>query len=213
MHDYLYVDIETLPDMSNDAIEKAKEGLSAPSNYKDQDKIDAYIDAKAQEAVSKTSFDGLSGHICTISWAINDQAPISVHVSELSQEADKLGEFFTSLPQYKSLTWVGHNIVEFDIPFLLKRSFVLNVKLPSISAYPRNPKPWDKKVFDTMNVFGRVSLDKAERAIGLEGKSGLSGKDVYPNWCMGNHDLIEQYCRDDVRRTRNIHKRLIDIGY
>jgi DNA polymerase elongation subunit (family B) len=213
MSKYLYVDIETLPDMSPDALETAKEGISAPSNYKDEKKIADYIEEKAQSALSKTSFDGLVGHICTIAWALDGCDPESVQIKDLDEERECLDKFFRSLPQYKSLIWVGHNVVEFDIPFLLKRAFVLNVKLPPINSFPRNPKPWDRKVFDTMNVFGRVSLDKAEKAIGFSGKNGMYGSDVYPNFCSGNFDLIESYCRDDVRRTRNIHRRLLNIGY
>lgn len=213
MHDYLYIDIETLPDMSSGAIDDAKEKVKVPSNYKDPEKIEKYIEEKASEIASKTSFDGLCGHICTIAWAINDEDIKSVHVSDIEEEKSRINEFFSSLPRYKSLTWVGHNILDFDIPFIMKRAFSMGIKLPDQSSFPRNPKPWDKKVFDTMRPFGHVSMDQLHKVVGGEGKNGMSGKDVYPRWCEGMHDMIEKYCRDDVRKVREIHKRFLQIGY
>ena len=89
----IYFDIETIPAQDPVAIElikvdieKQKLSVKAPSNYKDQEKIDAYIkveveklDAEFDATYRKTSFDGGLGQICCISYAIDDQAPVSIY--------------------------------------------------------------------------------------------------------------------------------------
>ena len=71
---------------------------------------------------------------------------------QLSSEAVK------STPQYFP-TLCGHNIMNYDIPLLIKRfivyrdKFDTNKKLPLIIKNALNAKPWESGVIDTVNVW------------------------------------------------------------
>lgn len=234
----LYFDIETIP--CQDAAEvtamrtAADERLAveikairAPSNYKDAAKIDEYIltaqskmladhDAACEADWLKTSFDGGVGQICVIGWSLGDENPRSVHCGELSRacEITALTLFFADIERLGAgcrVTWVGHNHVGFDFPFIWKRAMVLGVQPPF--NFPRNPKPWAENVFDTMVQWDPQqraggSMDRLCRLLGIPGKGDISGADVWPMVQAGRIEEVAAYCRDDVERTRAMHRRM-----
>ncbi len=219
---FIYFDIETIPNQDPGAIERAMAEIKPPSRITKPESIEKWLaenrEEAAREAVAKTSFDGGYGHVCTIAWAHDDDEIKSVHASDVSQEGDALAAFFGDLPEYHSTTIVGHNILGFDIPFLTKRAIVLGARLPRATAWPRDPKPWDKSCHDTMIMWaggrGTISMDKLCAIFGLEGKGdGMHGSEVAQAWLDGRHDEIEDYCRHDVEQTRAVHKRFMAAGW
>ena len=54
----------------------------------------------------------------------------------------------------------------------------------------------------------RVSLDKLCRALGVPGKNGFDGSMVAETWPVDPRKVME-YCMDDVRRVREVYKRLV----
>lgn len=206
---YTYFDVETIPDQSEGALERAKESVKVPANYKNPDTIAAYIEENAQEAWEKTALDGWNGHVAHIS--VNGVPYI---VRDIGEEKYVLSLFFKELQES---TLVGHNLINFDIPFLTKRALVLGVKLPPEHIWPRNIKPWDNKVFDTMMQLGNgkefISLDNLARNLGIKGKGNATGKQVHYMWQNGLHDEIAEYCADDVRIVREIHERFLSVGW
>ena len=240
MADILVIDIETIPCQREDHIQAlagdmladldaALAAVRAPANYKDADKIESYIaDArdkattehvgKVATAISKTSFDGGLGQIVCIGWALNDDQPQHMVVSDLSLEQERamLRDWYGVLRGIHSTGGqrpliIGHNHVAFDLPFLWKRSIVHGVRPPM--WFPRDPKPWGESVFDTMTAWAgardRISMDRLCRVLGIPGKGdGPTGADVWPMVQAGKLAEVAQYCEDDVARTRAIYKRL-----
>lgn len=218
---FLYFDIETIPCQSEEYLLELARKVTAPASYKKQESIEKWLvenrDDAAKEAMAKTSFDGGRGHICTIAWAKND-SPIKVaHAKTIADETEILSDFFADMDEFHSETLVGHNISGFDIGFLRKRAIVLGVEMPNRSSFPRDPKPWDRSVLDTMSAFaggtGRISMDNLCSILGIKGEDGFDGSMVADAWAKGDHDTIAEYCKDDVWRTREIHKRFIQAGY
>lgn len=204
---FSYLDIETIPDQSEGAFERAMEGISVPANYKNEETIEKYKQEKAQEAWEKTALDGFKGHVCCI--VRDDKRYI---MQDVDAEKDILEWFFSDM---KECVLVGHNIIGFDIQFLTRRALVLGVKLPGEWIWPRALKPWDKSVFDTMTALGGkdwISLDNLAKALGIKGKSGNGGA-VNFMWQNGMHDEIAEYCADDVRVVREIHQRFLKCGW
>ena len=235
----IFLDIETIPAQAPDIIgairddaaaelSEALESVSAPGNYKDQAKIDAYVqeaqaklraesEAKAVADYLRTSFDGGAGQICVIGWALDDEDPRSAHVDAAGQwrsEGDTLEWFFTYIAAaYRPtnrMRFIGHNLIGFDLRFIWQRAVVLKIKPPG--CFPRDPKPWDDSVFDTMlqwaGARGTISMDRLCRALGLPGKDGINGNDVWPMVQAGRIEEVAAYCRSDVQRTRAIFKRM-----
>jgi hypothetical protein len=228
----IYLDIETIPaqdtatiDLILADIEKQKLALKAPSNYKDQDKIDAYIqaerdklDADFDATYRKTSFDGGLGEICCIGYAIDDKPPLSIFGIT---EADILYWFYQEVTiKYNPSSnqkpkFIGHNIANFDLRFMYQRSIINGIKPPPIMPY--NVKPWDESIFDTMTAWAghgnRVSLDKLCKIFGIPLKGSeigeaMDGSKVWDFYKDGRIKDIAKYCEGDVERTRNVYKRM-----
>lgn len=221
MDGFIYFDIETIPCQDPEYRLELARKVRPPASFKKQESIDAWLaenrEREAEEAMAKTSFDGGRGHVCTIAWA-KGSGPIEVsHTKTVEEEARVISDFFADFDPYHSETLVGHNISGFDIGFLRKRAVALGIKMPSRSNFPRDPKPWDKSINDTMAMWeggtGRISMDNLCAILGIQGKQGFDGSMVADAWAKGEHDTIKEYCRDDVWRTREIHKRFLAAGW
>jgi predicted PolB exonuclease-like 3'-5' exonuclease len=231
-------DIETVPCQAPDFIASVQqpileklamdiENIKHPANFKDHEKIDAWyaenLEKRTHElkesakseidaAIAKTSFDGALGKICCIGWAIDDQPAFA----KTGTEEEIIGTFFTDIMEKHDPSrdmypvFIGHNVNSFDLRFLFQRAVINNIKPPRI--IPFNAKSWDEHIFDTMTYFAgfgnRISLDKLSKALGLEGKKGITGADVWPMYKAGRIDEIAEYCKDDVDLTRQVYKRL-----
>lgn len=235
--DTLYLDIETIPAQRPDVREffAVKIGaetqtklaeVKAPSNYKDEVKIAEYInnatkallngeEAEIDSKVAETSFDGSFGQILCICWAWGDSEIITSACANdltLSGERDVLKTFFDDVYTMAGRRYqvVGHNVAAFDLRFMKQRSIVHGLR-PPISM-PFDAKPWDEVIYDTMVQWGGLkaggSMDKLCMALGLPGKDGITGADVWPMARAGKFKEIADYCRSDVERTRAIHKRM-----
>ena len=228
-------DIETVP--TNDAeviaqfkadADKEKLSIKAPSNYKDEAKIAEYVAAKSAEIdagvadnIAKTSFSGLYGRVACICWQFED-GPVHTTLATDSEE-EAIHRFYTSITTETQLeihkgfaqvdlTFCGHNVVGFDLPFLKHRSIILGIKPPKRLLKAMNAKPWDSCVADTMLMWSsdphkRGSMDRLCKAFGIPGKGDFDGSMVAETWPIDPEKVIE-YCADDVIRTRHIYKRI-----
>jgi len=67
-------------------------------------------------------------------------------------------------------------------------------------------------VFDTMKAWtgwkGYVSQENLCDAFGIEGKSGMSGADVWGSYQRGEYEQILDYNKNDVRIVRELYRRM-----
>jgi DNA polymerase elongation subunit (family B) len=110
----------------------------------------------------------------------------------------------------------GHNIREFDIPYLCRRLTVHNIELPVILNLS-GKKPWEVKfVADTLELwkFGDhknfTSLDLLAFTLGIPSpKENLDGSKVGQCYWEENDLLkIKQYCERDVVTVAQVFLRL-----
>lgn len=215
----VYFDLETIPCQSAEYRTRVREGIKPPGTIKKPESILQWLEENAEtatdEAVAKTSFDPAYGHICCIGWAIGDDPVQSLSAQTVSDEADILRGFFEALPKMGMAKFIGHYITGFDLRFIMCRAIVLGVKIPPI--WPRDPKPWDQSVFDTMIAWagarGTISQDRLCEALGLSGKGDFDGSMVAAAWANGEHQRIAEYCRSDVETVRAIHRRFEAVGF
>jgi hypothetical protein len=105
---------------------------------------------------------------------------------------------------------VGHNILEFDLPFIKQRSWIQNVA-PSRSIDMK--KYYTGDVFDTMQIWSNwgfkkgVKLENLGSALNVGCKSG-HGTDVAHWWAVRDFGSIKSYCIEDVRLTYRVFQRL-----
>lgn len=108
--------------------------------------------------------------------------------------------------------FVGHNLMQFDLPFLYKRSMINRVQPTvevSLARYRKQP------VYDTMRVWSGwdsrhyLSLTELGGLLGLGGKAeGMDGGCVYDCIVRGEHDRVARYALQDVELVRAIYYRM-----
>ncbi|MEO6818848.1 MAG: ribonuclease H-like domain-containing protein [Ginsengibacter sp.] len=130
-------------------------------------------------------------------------------------EAQLLNNFTETLTQLhtKNKKWIftGHNIKEFDIPFLSRRMLVNDIEIPAYIDF-QNMKPWESPVIDTLHLwrFGDykhyTSLKLLAAVLGIPSpKDDIDGSMVgRVFWEEKNLPRIAMYCEKDVVTVANI---------
>lgn len=217
----LYLDIETIPTQRADQRALVAAGVKPPATLKNALTIAEWEEKRrpeaTEDAINATSFDGGLGQIICIGWAVDDEPAQSIQAEDLSLAGEMavLDEWFGRLKLIYSTNGqrpviVGHNVIAFDLSFVWKRAIVHGVRPPM--WFPRDPKPWADSVFDTMTQWAgareRISMDRLCLLLDLPGKGDITGADVWPMVQAGRIDDVAAYCRDDVERTRALHRRM-----
>ena len=109
---------------------------------------------------------------------------------------------------------VGHNILNFDLPFIFQRCLANNIAVkPFIDLAEFNVHG----VFDTMRAWwlgdrrSRVSLDDVAWTLGFESSktSEVEGSRVFDLYQSGKLLEIREYNLNDVRLTRKVYERMV----
>lgn len=192
-------------------------------NLKDPDKIAAKLaEARAEhdaETISKAALSAVTGRVLAIGYR-SEKATVIAHVAEMgSGEFGLLTQFWTRYAKAKSdrRQMVGHNIAGFDVPFLVRRSWILGVVIPSGITDPSG-RYLDRSFRDTMQVWqcGNyrdqfIRLDLLGRALGLGDKTeGVNGGD-FARLYWGSQDeraKALEYLIRDVDLTYQVAQRL-----
>ena len=121
--------------------------------------------------------------------------------------------------QHKEIFFCGHNIKEFDLPYLCRRMMINGLSLPQCLKMS-GLKPWQVTHRDTMELwrFGDykhyTSLDLLATVLGItSSKSDMDGSmvaDAY--WLENNLENISAYCLQDVYTTAMVYLRLKGIA-
>lgn len=115
-------------------------------------------------------------------------------------------KFLGEVSESKDL-FIGHNLLDFDLPFLIKKSIIHRIKPSKISFRRFQEKP----IYDTMWQWSlwryRISLNDVAEAIGIRSSKdeGLDGSKIYDFFLEGKHQEIALYCMRDVECTRDIY--------
>ena len=130
-------------------------------------------------------------------------------LSDFTDLCNKMGQ--------RPFQFAGHNIKEFDIPFICRRLLINRLPLPQCLQL-HDKKPWEVKMFDTLNwwKFGDnknyISLHLLSNVLGIPtSKSDMDGSMVQDVYYKDN-DLarITEYCQRDVVATANVILRFHD---
>lgn len=131
------------------------------------------------------------------------------------EEKKVLQDFIATLNQMEiqnnKWCFAGHNIKEFDIPFLCRRLLINGMPIPEYIDF-QNMKPWETNSIDTFQYwrFGDyknyTSLKLLAAALGIASpKDDIDGSqvgEVY--WKENDLQRIVTYCQKDIITTANI---------
>ena len=137
-------------------------------------------------------------------------------------EKDILENFIKTLYHLHAINnqwcFTGHNIKEFDVPFLCRRMIVNNLSIPPFMDF-QNMKPWETPVTDTLHLwrFGDykhyTSLKLLAATLGITSpKDDIDGSMVgQVFWEDHNLERIATYCQKDVVTVANVMLRFKNL--
>lgn len=199
-------------------------------NLKDQAKIDAKIEAakkdhdaavagygQACEDLRKSSFDSFradaaldaaTGRILAIGF-MNRQGEF-VCADGGGSEEQLLHDFWQQVHRCRAerRSMVGLNIHEFDLPFIVRRSWLLDISVPEWII--RDNRFWDRMFVDLRKVWlcgqfagnCKSNFDHLGKAFGTGGKiDGLDGSQFASLWDNDRQQAIA-YLRNDLMQPR-----------
>ncbi len=221
-HNILFIDIETVPGTSdfeelNEEMQELWSGKARALLRKPQEELD--YDEIAEVFNSRAGIYSEFGKIVclTMGFMVRPQDG-SASVLRLKSftnhtEAFLLQDFADLLNKYYNnpdkFAFCGHNIKEFDIPYICRRMMVNGVELPRMLDIS-GKKPWETKhLIDTLELwkFGDVknytSLNLLTHIFGIPSpKDDMDGSQVARvYWQDRDLDRIASYCEKDVVAT------------
>jgi predicted PolB exonuclease-like 3'-5' exonuclease len=216
----LVFDIETVPDV---ALGRRLYGLA--------DLPDAQV-AKAMFALRRqdtgTEFLPLEQHrVVAISCALRSRDGFTLwSLGDLATpEAELVQRFFDGIEKY-SPELVSWNGAGFDLPVLTYRALAAGVQAPRFwergdadpeFRYNNYLSRYHWRHIDLMDVLsgfqsrGRSSLANIACLLGLPGKLGFDGSQVWDAWQGGNLTGIRRYCETDVLNTWLVYLRFAQL--
>ncbi len=179
---------------------------------------------KDEEAYGKTSLDGNFGRVLCIGYIreFDDERPLEYgcfgwneSTGGFEGERKTLDDFWKMMASFKTNrdTIIGHNIFDFDMPFIIKRSIINGVEPTahlSFARYRHQP------IFDTMREWDCWSyknftgLAKLAFVLGLPSPKddSVTGANLAECFQEGRYREIFEYCMRDVKATRNIFRKM-----
>lgn len=198
----LVLDIETLA--SPDAAD-FMEPVSAPSNYKDEAKIEAYIAERRTELLSKCALDPDLCTVAAVGYAYDDCD--EVYTANAFSEAEMLSAIWDQVRHSTAI--VGFNILAFDLPVLIRRSQYLGVPMPSLNLDRYRTPHVD--LMERLSFNGKLrfrGLDFYCKRFGVTVPDAHSGKDIDALVTAGEWGVVADHCRADVKKTYALAVRL-----
>lgn len=216
-HKILTFDIETIPDIAS-----AKKIYDLNTNDEDTWKI---IQLKR---IEKTGNDFLPHYLqkivaISLVYQENDSIRIWSIGNDAESEEEIIRRFFSGLEKFKP-TLVSWNGGGFDLPVLHYRSLLHHIVAPlywengehfSDFKWNNYTSRYHSRHTDVMDVLSSFQnrafapLDEFAQMLGLPGKIGLHGSEVYPAYLEGKIQEICDYCESDVLNTHLIYLRFL----
>ena len=173
---------------------------------------DAHRDAWVKAEMGRAALSALTGEVLAIGYHGSDSRDrIQIELSKDTSERDIICDFWRIYDEQYSngLTMVGHNIFNFDLPFLIRRSWLLGVEVP--------PSVVVKEKYLSNTVFGctmlkwslgdrgsYISLDKLSGLLGGPRKpEGITGA-MFADMMIDDETEALEYLKNDLLMTRHV---------
>ncbi len=202
----IYLDVETIPAHRPDVLA----WLAAKAVAKEASPADA------MKALRDTSLRPTLGELAVVSFALDDNEPITIVRAMRDPEGERrlvdffagqMWDLFRSVGFRRDLRHIVAWNASFDRTVIRTRAMVHRIALPP-EVHALGQKPWDSAWHDPMESLkmdqrGGVSLDEACIAFGVGlPKGDIDGSRVWDAIQAGRIDEVATYCADDVRRVR-----------
>lgn len=167
----------------------------------------AELDLKAEQKYRERALHSMDAAILCLGYAFDDKDPVVI----TGDEEHIINTFESILTGFGdkryALTFVGHNIKDFDLKFIYHRAVKYGVK--NLVGHFRFMTR--ENIFDTMERWGFMSYrdwasqDNVLKYLGLGKKGEIDGSKVYDFYKAGELQIIYDYCKKDVEDVRRIY--------
>jgi hypothetical protein len=238
----LIFDIETTKTTNAAIIDRIKDKLKPPATLKKPESIQEWWTTQSGQALedklAQTALNGLQGDVTAIGWFIAvtdsgfdlDYAPTSVdpviHIRKTDQSVQAfLSETYRAMEKdigkHKGTrgSWdvrvAGHNINNFDLPFLRQQSMRYSVR--HMQYFPHAYRGRREDCIDTMVELAGykefISLQDAAITFGIPWDNASIPGDQVPNaWDTQDYDAVAQHLTNDVRVTAELALRILSFN-
>lgn len=204
-------DIETAA-LPLEQIQHLKPAFQAPGNYKDPLKIQEHIAQQEAKWLEGAALSPLTGRVLVIGIKrFGAHEPTFLE----GDEPTMLREFWNIVGISAGLDyWYGHGLHGFDLPFLVKRSWLHGIPVPMQTIFGDRGYVNPRRFIDTMVAFscgdraaGYISLDTVAKFFGLPGKTEDLGPQFAQVYAMDRPRALA-YLRRDLELVENIADRM-----
>lgn len=170
--------------------------------------------------IDKAPLSPVLGRVLAIGIGLNDRSNHYLCLNDATDDNERglldewWNDFYTPCSDRAHLM-IGHNILEFDIPFLVRRSWMLGLDVPDSVWHGKWLSPFFADTMDKWKCGSRqgqyTSLDDIARALGVGKKTeGMNGGDFHRLYfgTVPQRDEAMQYLANDVELTRSVARRL-----
>lgn len=193
----VFFDIETTPNL--DIVDLLPEP-TAPGNYKDAAKIAEYIAEKQLEQVARMALDPDFCKVKSIALKEGDG-----EIEYRAGDEREMIEWFWSASKRNFNQLCGYNIIGFDLPVLMRRSFELDIKPPTVFTLSK----YHPQVIDLMGILfnwnGFKGFKWVCKRYGIklpaEGVDGSMVDSLTP-------EQLEAYNKSDVYGVYQLYKKM-----
>ena len=217
----IFLDIETLPPVESFREKLARE-IYAELGPGELGPDESESDVEVERRFRDLALRGEWGRLLCIGLVVEEDGIVK-HCGVLGRdretrqfhmdEARTLKSFWKLVAGFREGhdLFIGHNLLDFDLPFLYKRSCIHGIR-PSVNLSFR--RYYSYPVFDTMWEWTkwrhRISLHELTQALGIPSpkESGVDGLGIYELYQQGRHEEIAEYCMRDVKCAREVFYRL-----
>jgi hypothetical protein len=202
----LVFDVET--SVIRDIEAFSHEPVRVPARYKDPDKIRDYIEEARRKQAEFAALDIDLARVVCVAWTGDGKHLAGDVAQDEDAEREVLKKFWSAT---LGMRLVGFNILDFDLPLLIRRSQYLDVSYPDIDLgrYARGG-PIDIMQFLTWQ--GKVnarSLNFYCRRFGIKAPDdAITGADVPTCVMAGDWQKVKQHCAIDVLKEWRLAEKL-----
>lgn len=201
----IFIDIETVP---NDWLDQKLVDVFAKKYLEEWEKIDEALYRKS------ALYPEFWKIVCISLGSYDKEWVFKTKSFAMSDERNLLVRFAEMLDKVWDVTWIGHNVKWFDLPFIVKRFFINGVILPKQLQF-NFKKPREVEVHDTMELWkwlwrDNSSLELISLCLWVENpKDRGDWSDVKLRYWLWDFDKIKEYCEWDIKATSEVYEIMV----
>lgn len=206
--DSIFFDIETAP-LSEEKIKAIAPKFKAPKNYKSDEALARYETEALASFIADGALHAQTGRVMAIGYAIGDDTPVVMYDQDGTKEASILRNFWKLITDSSGVMTrkvIGFNSVNFDVPFLIRRSWINGVDVPPTIMHRYGPRVVLNDLFkDVMlewscGTMDRIKLDTLAKTLGVGSKNGDGA--LFHIVAQEDYSKAMDYLFNDVEITR-----------